>query len=317
MPKDFFLLQKYGNKAFESHSYIDHEKISRKFMNMLSEDFDDERFENLLKFAGYIPDLYPNDSSEEVLYSKLVESLVCEWSRRMGYSAELIKQKSSMEDVKIIIDNKVIVCDAKSFRLGRSQQAPNAKDFLKLEDVRKWMDRYKNAIGGLVTYPDTHEWKSGSDIYQYCSTKEVPTVMLPYKYLAYILNNRDRFNPSDLLELWDYDEIFPGKLPKNMEGGNKAAYWKRINKAILRITRTDERYFSGYMQKADELIRECIAANLEMLENLRKDIIRDIKKAIAAENDIEKLKKDIIEYRTKTETDSYDKLIKRIKNFRL
>ena len=35
MPKDFFLLQNYVNKAFESHSYIDHEKISRKFMNML------------------------------------------------------------------------------------------------------------------------------------------------------------------------------------------------------------------------------------------------------------------------------------------
>ena len=53
-----------------------------------------------------------------------------------------------------------------------------------------------------------------------------------------------------------------------------------------------------------------------MLENLRKDIIRDIKKAIAAENDIEKLKKDIIEYRTKTETDSYDSY-KKDKNFRL
>lgn len=317
MQNDFFFLQNFVDNMFKTQSQIDHELISNKFMKILKEEFSNDRFEKLLICSGYIPDLYANDSSEETLSTKLVEGLVCEWARRMGYSSELIKQKSSMEDIKIIIDDRVVVCDAKSFRLGRSQQAPNAKDFLKLEDIRKWMVRYKNSIGGLVTYPCTHEWKSSSDIYQYCSTKDAPTLMLPYKYLAFILHQKDNFETHDLIKLWDYNKIFPDKLPKDMNGGNKAAYWQKINTALLDITQTKPTDFEKYLSEADILIEKCIRANLEIIVGLRSAIIKQIEDNISKENDIAKLKAVITEYQIKTETDLLDKLITRINDFRL
>lgn len=314
---DYFLLQNFVNETFKTSDTIDHETISIEFLEMLQKEFDDERFEQLLIFSGYIPDIYPNDSSEEVLFTKLVEALVYEWSIRMGYGAELIKQKSSVEDIKITINDKVIVCDAKSYRLGRSQQAPNAKDFLKLEDIRKWMERYEHAIGGLVTYPCTHEWKNSSDIYQYCSTKDAPTVMLPYKYLAFLLNSKDKFTSSDFIKLWDYENIFPDKLYKSMKNGNKQAYWSKINQNIIIIANSTSEDFEKYMDDADKIINSCINENLKLLNKIKSSSIEKIKYEVNEIDDLAILKKLVIDYKTEVETDLLDKQISRIKSFRL
>lgn len=317
LSNDFFFLQEYVDLKFKSSSVIDHEAISNEFLQLLAKDFSDERFENLLIHSGYIPDLYPNDSSEETLFTKLVEALVCEWARRMGYTSQLIKEKSSKEDIKITISGRVIVSDAKSFRLGRSQQAPNAKDFLKLEDIRKWMAWYKNSIGGLVTYPCTHEWKSDSDIYQYCSTKDAPTVMLPYKYMAYLLHQKGHFNPTDLLQLWDYNSLFPEKLTKKEKGGNKVKYWQVINSAILNITNTQGDEFVEYMTRADKIINNCIIAIISKIETTRNAIIKQIKCDISKETDIKKLQTSLMDLQIQTLTEQLDTYITRIKNFRL
>ncbi|MCP5170117.1 MAG: HindIII family type II restriction endonuclease [Hahellaceae bacterium] len=82
----------------------------------------------MIVHSGYIPESYEADSSAETLYSKLIETVVLEWSKRIGFkNSKLPTQKASMEDVSILDDHHVIVCDAKSFRLGRSQGAPNVK----------------------------------------------------------------------------------------------------------------------------------------------------------------------------------------------
>lgn len=314
---DFFYIREYVNSHFPKEDVFDHERISNEFMHDIGQQMDNGRFENLLIHSGYIPDLYGNDSSEEVLFAKLIEGLVCEWAKRMDFDAELIKQKASMEDVKITINNQVIVCDAKSFRLGRSQAAPNAKDFLKLEDIRKWMSRYDNCIGGLVTYPCTHEWAGKSDIYQYCSTKNAPTLMLPFKYLAYLLHYKNNFDTRDLIKLWDYETMFPHILEKNIEGGNKVAYWRIVNEQICSVTRTSLQQLDSYMNDANELITRCINANLSELKEIRSQIIQDIKSSIEQENDIEKLKETIQSYQIEMETRLLDNLITRIEKFRL
>lgn len=314
---DYFFIQNFVNNQFESGEAINHEAIAIAFQKLLKEQFDNKRFSRLLIHSGYIPDLYSNDSSEETLYTKLIEVLVAEWADRMGFTAEIIKQKASMEDIKIYINGSVIVCDAKSFRLGRSQQAPNAKDFLKLEDIRKWMDRYEDSIGGLVTYPCTHEWKTSSDIYQYCSTKDAPTIMLPYKYLAFLFDKRESFDTKSILELWNYNTIFPDKVPKNAIGGNKALYWKAMNAAILRITKSSSEELEKYMIAADKIIAECVNANLAYLQKFRTKIVEDIKNAIQYETDVNKLKRTLIDYKTARETELLDKLIERIKSYRL
>lgn len=313
----FFLIQDVVDDAFKKYPTINHDLISTNFQTMLQKNFSDDQFADILIYSGYIPDLYENDSSQETLFSKLVEVLVCEWARRMGFDSRYIKQKASYEDVNITIDGKILVCDAKSFRLGRSQKAPNVKDFLKLEDIRKWLARYQNKLGGFVTYPCTHEWSSSSDAYQYCSDKSAPTVMLPYKYLSYLLKNKSKYKTTDLATLWDYNRIFPKALLKNMHGGNRTAYWAKIDAEIVRITNTTPQELRTYISDANTLIKECILANLAILEQNRSSIIAHINTSVNAETDINKLKKEIIEYKTATETGTLTDLINRIKNFRL
>lgn len=313
---DFFFTQKYVDRHFETDSYIDHESISNAFVCDIHAQMDDSRFENLLIISGFIPDLYSSDSSEETLYTKLIEGLVSEWAARIGATGELIKQKASYEDIKITLAGKVIVCDAKSFRLGRSQQAPNAKDFLKLEDIRKWMDRYPTSIGGLVTYPCKHEWTGKSDIYQYCSTKDAPTLMLPYKYLAFLLHYKANYTPDELTALWDYQTLFPHKLTKDIAGGNKNGYWRVINSAICKVTKTTSIQLSEYMQTANQLINQCVAANLGRIQSIRQGIIDRITASIESETDVEAIKRRLIDYQIKTETDQLNKIIQRIKDFR-
>ncbi len=313
----FFLLQQFVDNAFQTNKTIDHDALSARFQKMLREEFSDSQLVDLLIYAGYIPDTYLSDSSEETLFSKLVEVLVCEWANRMGFDSRFIKQKASYEDVNIAIDGRVLVCDAKSFRLGRSQQAPNVKDFLKLEDIRKWLSRYDNKLGGLVTYPCTHEWTSGSDAYQYCSDKSAPTIMLPYKYLSFLLLKKDSFDTKELVKLWNYEEVFPEVLPKKMPGGNKVSYWNKINAEIVRITNSSIEELSFYMQQADAIIQECVRANLIILKDKKKAIVDSIIASINSEADIETLRQALIAYKIDTETKNLDSIIKRIQDFRM
>jgi hypothetical protein len=313
---DFFLVKNYADAVFASDDKVNHEAAANDFMNSVLQPMNDAEFEKLLITTGFIPDLYKTNSSMEKLFSKLIEALVCEWAVRIGASGELIRQKSSIEDVKIVLNESVVVCDAKSFRLGRSQQAPNSKDFLKLEDVRKWMRRYPNAIGGLVTYPCKHEWTGDSDTYQSCSTKNAATIMLPYKYLAYLLCYKGNYSPDDLIELWNYESLFPGSLAKGMAGGNKAAYWNVINDAITRITNTDNENLSSYMTTADNLINMCVAQNLEQVKTYRKNLIDDITALEANETDIAAMRERFVSYQIEKETEPIDKIIQRIEEFR-
>lgn len=310
-------IKNYVDDEFNKNVPIDHETIANTFLQDLRRDFDNEEFEKLLTVSGFIPDLYPNDSSQETLFSKLIEALVCEWANRIGLTGTLVKQKASYEDIQIELDNSIVVCDAKSFRLGRSQQAPNAKDFLKLEDIRKWMSRYPNSIGGLVTYPCKHEWTNSSDIYQYCSTKEAPTLMLPYKYLAFLLHYKDNYSPSELAALWDYPKHFPNKLEKKMSGGNKVAYWNTINQVIADIVKVPIEELISYMNIADTLIEECVIIHKNLIEQLKSETIQNIRYEIEKEQDILKLKELIFDYQVYSETHNFDVLLERINKFRL
>lgn len=315
MSNNFFLLQSVVDQAFIGTRSVNTDAVSEAFQRQTLRNMDDSAITDLLIYSGFIPDLYGNDSCEETLYSKLVEVLVCEWAKRMGFTSHFIKQKASYEDVNIAINGKTVVCDTKSFRLGRSQAAPNVKDFLKLEDIRKWLSRYPAKLGGLITYPNTHEWSRGSDVYQYCSTKNAPTIMLPYKYLSVLLFSKNRYNTNDLQNLWDYERLFPSPLVKTMAGGNKDAYWRVINQEILRITGVSPDEFKRYLQLCDQIINACVSANLANMVHLRQSIIDRIKAEVESE-DIETLREHLVLYMTDAETALINDLIMRIKSFR-
>lgn len=317
----FFAIRNFVEMIFnDNHNdgiALDSDKAAKEFQSFLQRCYaDDEEFCTLLICAGFIPDLYEADSSEETLFSKLVEVLVCEWAKRLGFYSAYVKEKGSYEDCIIIMNDKVVVCDAKSFRLGRSQKAPNVKDFLKLEDIRKWLSRHQNGLGGLVVYPDTHEWITASDAYQYCSTKNAPTLMLPFKYLALLLAFKKRYNTKNIDKLWDYDRIFPSALTKKRGASNKVAYWNAINKEIKTLLSITDEEFDNYIAYADKQIENCVVANLSYLEVCKSSIVDKIKEEILKINEAE-LRRRFIEYKIESETNTITEYIVRIHNFRL
>ena len=312
--RDFLFVQNFVDNKFRSGLEINHENIAVEFQELLRT-FSDEEFADILIFTGFIPDMYDHDSSEETLYTKMIEVIVTEWANRLGFKANYLKEKSSKEDINITIGDKVIVADAKSFRLGRSQKAPNTKDFIKLEDIKKWMTPYKNAIGGLVCYPCRHEWSKDSDAYLYCSTKETPTVMLPYKYLSYILKAKENFDTNDLIKLWEYDRIFPEKLSKKSITGNKVHYWSKINDEIIAITNTSKEQFQEFMGKAEEIITECVIVNLKQLNDKIEEIKNRVIKEIETE-DINTIRENYKSFKIDKETEEFVRIMRNINNFR-
>lgn len=182
------------------------ESFSEEIRGMNNRDF-----EFLILHCGYIPDYYGKDSSQETLYSKLVESLVCEWAIRVGFDESYLqKQKSNKEDITIKLGDNVIVCDAKSFRLGRSQPAPNVKDTIKKQAYATWLEAYdeKSRIGGLTTFPSLHDWKKGGEAYKYYTEGEPSIMLLFYEHMSFILNQR--IPAQTLIDfLLSYSQIFP------------------------------------------------------------------------------------------------------------
>lgn len=305
-------IKNFVDNTFKKAGNINSTFISKDFENKLSI-FSDEDLCELLIISGYIPDMYNNDSSEETLYTKLCEVLEVVWARRMGFDSNFVTQKSSYEDVVISINDKIIVSDTKTFRLGRSQAAPNVKDFVKPEDYRKWIERHQNnKLGGLVVFPQLHEWSKGSDAYLYCSDKENPIVMLPFHYLAYLLNikNELNFDTNRLQLLWDYSNIFPKKVKDRIQ------YWKSINNRLLMITGDRPENLKKYLFECEEKIFNYVLMKVDILENDKKNLINSILNHI--ENlDFYRLKTEFKNYIVTQETKKYDDVIDRIKKFRL
>ena len=123
------------------------------------------------------------------MHTKLTETLIFNWAKLIGFnSSELPTQKSSYEDITISDQKNTIVCDAKSFRLGRSQKSPNVKDTIKLADYEKWLVKHgEKGIGGLITFPSLHDWKKGSDVYQYVSNPAKKVLLLFYEHISFFL----------------------------------------------------------------------------------------------------------------------------------
>lgn len=289
---------------------VDTEKVTLDFFKMLKK-ISDKEFINILITSGYIPDLYVADSKEETLFTKLCEALEVDWASRMGFEANAVTQKSSYEDVVIKINNKIIVSDTKSFRLGRSQQAPNVKDFVKPEDYSKWANRHSGQkLGGLVVYPQLHEWTRKSDAHVYCSDKKNPILMLPYHYLAYFLERKDKFNPKSLEKLWDYEKIFPEKADSRND------YWQKINNVILEITGDEKKEFKKFLNLAETKLYEFVEGRLKNLEYQKNIKIKKIEFEISSIPDSE-LRDKFLKYRQEVETQYIVSFQERIQKFRL
>ena len=230
----------------------------------------DSDFEEVM-ISCFIPDLYSGMGKCEKLFTKLTELMVGEWWRRIGGDYRLPTKKSGTEDVELINGNISIVCDAKVFRLGRSQKAPNVKDFLKLASVRLWIDNLNSnyakakpahtVIGGLVTYSSLHEWESDSEVYEECTNLDTPVAMLPYEVLALLQKYKSSFTLTELEGLWDYTKY--GVTTSRI----KTNYWNYIKNYICKLLSISSQQYDNEMKEYHSRILEATAEYRKIVEN--------------------------------------------------
>lgn len=275
---------------------------------------DNKSFAFLLCHTGYIPEDYEHDSSEETIYTKLVEALVQEWAIRMGFDeTDLPKQKSSKEDITVKDSECIIVCDAKSFRLGRSQKAPNVKDALKEGDIAKWLQAYKGgerkSLGGMVTFPSQHDWSGGSDFYLYLTNSTLPIVCLFYEHLAYFLIAD--ISKNKIIDLYkSYQQLFPAQLKKT--DGNRAQYWSKVLTHLF----SDSKSWPDFNTAAQDVIKEKIHHTIRTVEKHLEDIKNGISENIPHDATNEQLRAWLVEARFELSTFAVDRQLSCIRDFR-
>lgn len=243
-------------------------KFSTQIKTMSNEDFS-----ILLMHTGYIPEIYPADSSQETLYSKMIESITCEWARRIGFEESYLQtQKSNKEDVTIKSENHIIVCDAKSFRLGRSQPAPNVKDTIKKQAYITWLEQYpiEQRVGGIVTFPSLHDWQEKSEAYAYFTSNHPPIMLIFYEHMAFMLMNDIRYDKIiDFLK--NYNSIYPESSK------SKTTYWNGFYDYFLK-DKSDE--YDGFQYFFISLIENKVDYSIkklnDVLTNGRNDFSRSI-----------------------------------------
>lgn len=292
-------------------------EIVESFREAVKRDFSTDRaFEQLL-LAIYIPDHYEQNGSKEKLYSKLIEVLVAIWSERMGFNAHIPTQKSNREDVRIAFKDKLIVADVKTFRMGRSQQAPNIKDFIKVSSFRKWMTQAESpdhaVLGGLITYPKSHEWSEKSEVYRLCSLKDTPIVMLSYNELAMLLHYKNAFDTSRFFELWDYETLFPAA---HSSVSNKKHYHAAIDHVIKDwlkdVKSTQYKRFVTKQQRQYEAVKE---SHLELLGHIKEQIEIKAEKETAKKTE-EEVRAELIRLMMLMESERLEKYEANIESFR-
>lgn len=277
-------------KNIVDHYYPDEDRPAvdiQAVVSVVKEDIkklSDEDFVEVIT-SCFIPDLYSGMGKCEKLFTKLTELMVGEWWRRMGGSYNLPTKKSGTEDVELIYNTISIACDAKVFRLGRSQKAPNVKDFLKLASVKLWIDNlntnYKKSkvnrsvIGGLVTYSSLHEWESDSEVYEECTNHATPVVMLPYEVLALLLKHKERVQIFEFVKLWNYSNNHVRTARQ------KSNYWTYVSNFICQLLSISTAEYNAEMKKYHKDILLAAAEYRKIVQ----DTVDAVKNNIAADLD--------------------------------
>lgn len=302
----------------ENRPAVDIQAVVNEVQRDIQKLSDDDFIEVII--SCFIPDLYSGMGKCEKLFTKLTELMVGEWWRRMGGAYRLPTKKSGTEDVELTYKNISIACDAKVFRLGRSQKAPNVKDFLKLASVALWIknleEGYKakrvqcKVIGGLVTYSSLHEWESDSEVYEECTNHNTPVVMLPYEVMALLLKYKNRVDLDELIKLWNYTE---NKVPTSR---NKSSYWNYVSRFICNLIGITQKQ---YVQEMKEYHTRILAAAAEY-RKIVQSTIDSVKRSIAHEmeqfNNIDDLKEYAIDAIVSRDNATALDYIKHIDDFR-
>ncbi|MDT0738737.1 HindIII family type II restriction endonuclease [Staphylococcus haemolyticus] len=254
----------------------------------------------------YIPDYYNHDSSEETLFTKLVEVITSFVFEKLEVKSEYLKTKSATEDIHLVFNEKEeplhVVGDVKTYRLGRSQKAANVKDFVKPADFKDiWGKKYENSCG-LVVFPSTHEWSTKSDVYQHCTNPDYPIVMMHYSHLAVLLNSVENRNLDVNFEsLWDYSDLEQSEINRK----DKNNYWTIFNRKFDKLFYNDtidlaNSYEETIQNNIKEIVVDYEEMKTEKIEGISKKVnemneseLRQLSKQLLTDKEVKKINTDI------------------------
>lgn len=222
----------------------------------------------LLSEAGFIPEAYDHDSSEEKVYAKAMDALAASALRWMGYEAQATDERANAADVIARCKGdpgNSIVLDAKAFRLSRT--ALNPKDY-KIEALSTWRkgERYACLVGPIAGFP---EGKSRL----YDESVRFDVTLLTFSHLRFLLE-RGVSKCADLRPIWEAPlALAEGSAP----GLTAAAYWPVVDAAVcgaaavkLTVWRESRRgYLDALLRVADQQI-EYVEGQRQVLAELPK-----------------------------------------------
>jgi type II restriction enzyme len=216
-----------------------------------------------LRLCGNIPEAYSHDSSEEKLYSKYTDSLLCFAYKQMGLKSIVLTERADVADVDAFAKNYSFVADAKAFRLSRT--AKNQKDF-KVQAMDGWKHGKPFA---MVVCPIYQLPTRSSQIYKQASTRNV--CIFTYSHLSLLVNyaiEDGNENAEGLLY-----EIFK-TIPALNPSKNAVDYWLVVNKTILSYSKIIEGLWKKEKEAATESTEIAKKEGLAYLASEREKIMR-------------------------------------------
>lgn len=208
-----------------------------------------------LRTCGAVPEQYARDSSEEKLYSKYTDAVICECLSAIGLRSAVISARADAADVQARGSDYSLVADAKAFRLSRT--AKNQKDF-KVQA----MDGWRNGLDyALVVCPIYQLPTQRSQIYQQAIARNV--CILSYSHLAALAGLTVRKGPAVAekglgMLLRTVSLLHPSK--------SAVDYWTGINRSLVES-----------LSKDNDLWTAEKTASIEALDIAKKESLRHLR----------------------------------------
>lgn len=218
---------------------------------------------NHLRLCGDIPEWYGHDTSEEKLYSKYTDILLCEAYKLLGMNSIVLTERGDAADVEAFAKNYSFVADAKAFRLSRT--AKNQKDF-KIEALNRW--KYGKPYA-MVVCPIYQLPVKQSQIYHSATTREV--CIFTYSHLSILIlfaQNESVYFAQELLH-----EIFKAISSTNPTKSS-IEYWSIINRTMLDFSPVLNKLWKEEKIVAEHSVRLAKEAALNFLARERERICR-------------------------------------------
>lgn len=216
-----------------------------------------------LRLCGDIPESYNHDSSEEKLYSKYTDSLLCESYKAIGLNSIVLTERADVADVEAFGKDFNFVADAKAFRLSRT--AKNQKDFkVQAMDGWKYGKDYAMVVCPIYQLPT-----KSSQIYQQATTRNV--CIFTYSHLTILvllseIEGADR--AEELLE-----EIFVNISALNPSKQSQD-YWQAVNQTMLGFSEPMKDLWKAEKVAATESIEIAKVEALTFLAEERERMVR-------------------------------------------